>query len=83
MIFFELFPSDNWTRDAFNEVSSTLSGNLVGALTKLGKQQDELKQQQTDLSNRSNTLNVSSNQNQNMLNNNFNPQQSGKNRFNN
>ena len=42
---FELCPSDDWTRDAFNKVSSTLSENLVGAITKLTQQQDELKQQ--------------------------------------
>ena len=44
------FQSDDWTRDAFNEVSSKLSESLVGALTKL-TQQDEPKQLQTDLLN--------------------------------
>ena len=42
-----------------------------------------MKQQQTDLSNRNNTLKVSNNQNPNTRNNNFNPQQTGKYRFNN
>ena len=46
VVFFELCPSDDWSRDAFNEVSSSLSDNLVGALTKLTQQQEELKQQQ-------------------------------------
>ena len=55
MVFFELCPNDDWTKYAFNEVISTLSENLVGALTKLTQQQDELKQQQTDLSNRINS----------------------------
>ena len=54
MIFFELYPSDDWSRDTFNEVSSSLSENLL--LTKLTQQQDELKQQQTDLSNRISSL---------------------------
>ena len=58
MVFFELCPSDDWTRDAFHEVNSTLSENLIGALTKLTQQQDELKAQQTDLSNRINNLNL-------------------------
>ena len=49
MVLFELCPSDDWTRDAFNEVSSTLSENLVGALTKLTQQQDQLKQQTNGL----------------------------------
>ena len=62
MVFFEFCPSDDWTRDAFKDVSSTLSENLVGALRKL-TQQDELKQQQTDLSKRINSLNVASHQN--------------------
>ena len=44
MVFFELCPSDDWSRDAFNEVSSSLSETLVGAVTKL-TQQDELKHQ--------------------------------------
>ena len=83
MVFFELCPSDDWTRDAFNEVSSTLSENLVGALTKLTQQQDELKQQQTDLSNRINSLNFPSHQNSNTSNNGFNPSQRGNYRFNN
>ena len=59
MVFFELCPSDDWSRDAFNEVSSSLSENWVGALTKITQQQDELKQQQNDFSNRISTLNVS------------------------
>ena len=42
MVFFELCPSDDWTRDALNEVSSALSENIVGALTKLTQQQEEL-----------------------------------------
>ena len=33
-------PSDDWTRDAFNGVSSTLSEIIVGAITKLTQQQD-------------------------------------------
>ena len=77
MVLFELCPSDDWTRDAFNEVSSTLSEKLVGALTKLTQQQDQLKQQ-TDLSNRINSLNVPSHQNSNTSNNGFNPSQRGK-----
>ena len=83
MVFFELCPIDDWTRDAFNEVSSTLSENLVGALTKLTQQQHELKQQQTDLSNRINSLNLPSHQNSNSSNNGFNPSQRGSYRFNN
>ena len=83
MVFLELCPSDDWTRDAFNEVSSTLLENLVGALTKLTQQEDELKEQQTDMSNRINTLNVFKNQNPNARSNNFNPQQTGNYRFNN
>ena len=83
MVFFELCPSDNWIRDGFNEVSSTLSESLVGALTKLTQQQYELKQQQTDSSNRVNTLNVSNNQNRNARNNSFHPQQTYNYRFNN
>ena len=75
MVFFELCPSDNWIRDGFNEVSSTLSERLVGALTKLTQQQNELKQQRTDLSNRVNTLNAPNNQNRNARNNSFHPQQ--------
>ena len=62
MVFFELCPSDDWTRDAFREVSSTFSENLIGALTKLTQQQDKLKSQQTDLSNRINNLNLTQNQ---------------------
>ena len=54
MVFYELCPSDDWTKVTFNEISSTLSENLVAASTKL-TQQDQLKQQQTDLFNRINT----------------------------
>ena len=75
MVFFEFCPSDDWTRYAFNEVNSTLSENLVGALTKPTQQQDELKQQQADLSNKINTRNFSSHQNSNARNNSFNPHQ--------
>ena len=46
LVFFELCTSDDWTRDAFNEVSSTLWGNLVEALTKLTQQEEKLEQQQ-------------------------------------
>ena len=42
-LFFGLCPNDYWTRDAFNEVSSTLSENLVPALTKLTQKHNELK----------------------------------------
>ena len=59
IVFFELCPSDEWSRDAFNEVSSSLSENLVGAPTKITQQQDELKQQENELQNRISTLNVS------------------------
>ena len=45
-------------RDAFNQVSSTLSENSVGASTKRTQQQDELKQQQTEFSIRINSLNA-------------------------
>ena len=83
MIFFELCPSDNWKRDAFNEVTSMLSENLVGALTKLTEQQDQLKQQQTDLSNKINSLNLRSHQNSKTSNNGSNLSQRGSYRFNN
>ena len=80
---FEFCPSDDWTRDAFNEVSSTFSENLVGALRK-PTQQDELKkQQQTDLSDRINSLNVPSHQNCKTSKNGFNPTQRGNYSFNN
>ena len=83
MVFFELCPSDDWSRDAFNEVSSSLSENLVGALTKVAQQQDELKQQQTDLSNRISSLNVPQITNQNYPRNNQQNYYRGNNRFNN
>ena len=57
MVFFARCPSDEWSRDTFNEVNSSLSQDLVRALTKLRQQQDEPKQQQTDLSNRNSSLN--------------------------
>ena len=82
MMFFELCPSDACTKDAFNEIFSTLSEILVGASTKL-TQQDQLKQQQTDLSNRINTLNVPNHLNPTARNNGFNPQQRGGYRLNN
>ena len=82
MAFFELCPSDDWSRDAFNEVSSPLSENLVGALTKLTLQQDELKQQQTDLSNRISSLNIQPTPNQNYIRTNQ-AQYRSSNRFNN
>ena len=58
MVFFELCPSEDWSRDAFNEMSKTLGwiGNLFSTLTKLTQQQDEIKQPQTELSNRINTI---------------------------
>ena len=59
MVFPELCPSDDWSRDAFNGLSSSLSENLVGALTEITKQQEELKQQQIELSNGISTFNVS------------------------
>ena len=73
------FVQVNWTRDAFNEVSSTLSESLLVALAKLKQQHDELKHQQTDLSNRINTMNVS--KNPNARNNSFNRRQTGNYRF--
>ena len=81
MVFFELCPSDGWSRNAFNEVSSSLSENIVGALTKLTQQQDQLKQQQTDLSNRIIPLNVQQTPNQNYIRGNQ-AQYRGSNRFN-
>ena len=63
MVFFELCPSDDWTRDALNEVSSTLPKKIVGALTKLTQQQDEPKAQQTELSNGISNLNLTHSQN--------------------
>ena len=81
MVFFELCPSDDWSRDAINEVSSSLSENLVGALTKLTQQQEELKQQQTDLSNRISSLNDNQTTNQNYTRNNQQQYYRGNNRF--
>ena len=83
MVFFELCTSDDWTRDAFNEVSSTFSENIERTLLKHTQQQDELKQQQTDLSNRINSLNVPHHQNSNTSINGFNPSQRGNYKFNN
>ena len=86
MVFFELCPSDDWSRDAFNEVSTTLSENLVSALTKLTQQQDEIKQHQTEMSNRINTFSCQNigNQNYNNDNNqNRNSNYRGNNRYNN
>ena len=82
-VFFELCPNDDRMRDAFNEVSSTLSENLIEALTNLTQQQDELKQQQTDLSNRINSLNQPNHQNLYTSNNGFNSLQRVNYRFNN
>ena len=82
MLFFELCPSDGWSRDAFNEVSSELSENIVGALKKLTQQQDELKQQQTDLSNGISSLNIQQTPNQNYIRNNQ-AQYKSSNKFNN
>ena len=82
MVFFQLCPSGYWSRDAFNGVSSSLSDNLVGALAKLTQQQDELKQQQTDFSNRISSLNIQQTPNQNDIRNNQ-AQYRGSNRFNN
>ena len=65
MVFLKLCPSDDWSRDAFNEVSSSLSKKLVGAPKKLTQQQEELKQQQNDLSNRITLLNDNQTTNQN------------------
>ena len=86
MVFFELCPSDDWSSDAFNEKSTTLSENLVSALTKLTQKQDEIKQHQTEMSNRINTFSSKHvcNQNYNNDNNqnrNFNYR--GNNRYNN
>ena len=81
MVLFELCPSDDGSRDAFNEVSSSLSENSVGALTKL-TQQEELKQQQNDLSNRISLLNDNKT-NQNYARNNQQQYYRGNNRFNN
>ena len=81
MVFFELCPSDDWSRDAFNEVSSSLSENLLGALTKITKQQDELKQQQNELSNQISTLNVSPPTNPNYQRSNRTQYYRGNNRF--
>ena len=67
MVFFELCPSDDWSRASFNEVSLSLSENIVGALTKRTQQQDELKQQQTGLSNRIVSLNIQQTPNQNYI----------------
>ena len=73
-IFFERCPTDDWTSDAFIEVSSTLTENLIGAISKLTQQKDQLKQQQTDFSNRNNTLLISNLQNPKTRNKSFNPQ---------
>ena len=83
MVFFELCASDDWSRDPFNEVSSSFSENLVGALTKLTQQQEELKQQQTDLSNRISSLNDNQTTNQDYTRNNQQQYYRGNNRFNN
>ena len=85
MVFFELCTSDDWTRYAFNEESSSLSENMVAALTKLTQQQDELKQQQTNLSKRINILNLRNTADQNYARNNRNQNRffRGNNRFNN
>ena len=58
MVFFEKWPSADWSRDAFNEMNSILAKNLLGGLAKLTQQQDELKQKQTDLSKRISSLNI-------------------------
>ena len=81
MVFFDLCPSDDWSRDAFNEVSSSISENMVGALTKITQQQDELKQQQNELSNQISTLNVSPPTNQNYQRSNQTQYYRGNNRF--
>ena len=83
MVFFELCPSDDWSRDAFNEVSSSLSESLVGALTKLTQQEEELKQQQIGLSNRISLLKDIQTTNQNYTRNNQQQYYRGNNRFNN
>ena len=83
MVFFELCPGDDWSRDAFNEVSSSISKNLLGAPTKLTQQQDELKQQENELSKRINLLNGNQTTNQNYARNNQQQYCRGNNRFNN
>ena len=83
MVISELCPSDEWSRDAFNEVSSLLSENLVGALTKLTQQQEELKQQQNGLSNRTSLLSDNQTTNQNYARNYQQQYYRGNNGFNN
>ena len=83
MVLFELSPSDDWSRDAFNEVSSSLSEIMVGALTKLTQQQEDLKQQQNDLSNRIGLLNDNQTTIQNYTRKNQQQYYRGNNRFNN
>ena len=83
MVYFELCRSDDWSRDAFNEVSSSLSENLVGAPTKITQQQEELKQQQNDFSNRISIFNVSASTNSNYQRYNQTQHFRGNNRFNN
>ena len=83
MVVFELCPSEDWSRDAFNEVSSSLSENLVGAPTNLTQQQEELKQQQNDFSNKISSLNNNQTINQNYTRNNQQQYYRGNNRFNN
>ena len=83
IVFFEPYTSDDWSRDAFNEVSSSLSEYLVEALMKLTQQQVELKQQQNDLSARISLLNDSRTANQNYARKNQQQHYRGNNRFNN
>ena len=83
MVFLELCPSDDWSRDAFNEVSSSLSENVVGSLTNLTQQQEELKQQQNDLSTRISSLNDIQTTNQNYTRNNQQQYYRGNNSINN